>query len=699
MLIVRSEFSNTYLLCLFHIKAMEEDYDDAKIEEEIELELSKISFSSSDIDDPDTDVSLEDSSDSEAISDELPESVLHYLNFVRSRSQNAESLILQDLESEEMSSDIYRVIPENASECLAELASEYNEDPEELKKRILSQIDDEEQQMNETLGNAIEPNNSGDFPSNEVADGCSLTDDGDTIISFTYQEVEEKCKQEYEIWVEKQKELEGEKIKQLKAKRVMEETENEEEEKRRQQRQKELEAERMKLEMFHEQQQIMMEEELLKEEEAWKEQLKQHKEFINNLHIQIEEEKRVFEEQRAMERQILAEQQNMAAVKIQSAFRAFMVYKKHAPVLKEWRAELKRKKELQEAMEKEMEEKQERWKRRALEKKEQEEKERKRREEKESKELAEKMKRHEIYERKKEIMRLQREQLMLEELKREEKCKQKFMAEKEIKSESIDKEVQLFKNQHEAENAEKESITEKGEKEVEYIDKVVEIKKIQKIEVMKEKTPPKQMEEVLQNTDNALEKANIEEEIKNEKEQEEYKGEKEELMMGKEHNKEEQKVSSVEEKENEKYGTVHEKLQHADERSEEGKLKSRKKYFEINSEKLLENDVKDHCSTAFELQKNSKANAPSFETITVINQESSIHNSSMDIHLDSGDTEQVTTVTFQDLPGCSLCTLSQCSKLQFLSLRRCGLLSLEGLSNCKDLKYIDVEENNIQVIN
>lgn len=58
---------------------------------------------------------------------------------------------------------------------------------------------------------------------------------------------------------------------------------------------------------------------------------------------------------------------------------------------------------------------------------------------------------------------------------------------------------------------------------------------------------------------------------------------------------------------------------------------------------------------------------------------------------------QVTTVTFQDLPGCNLSTLSQCPKLQFLSLRRCGLIALEGLTNCKDLKYIDVEVPNILV--
>lgn len=43
------------------------------------------------------------------------------------------------------------------------------------------------------------------------------------------------------------------------------------------------------------------------------------------------------------------------------------------------------------------------------------------------------------------------------------------------------------------------------------------------------------------------------------------------------------------------------------------------------------------------------------------------------------------------MPGCSLSTLAECTNLQFLSLRRCGLNSLHGLNNCKKLKYIDVQ--------
>eukprot|EP00062_Callorhinchus_milii_P018011 gi/632971057/ref/XP_007901985.1/ PREDICTED: LOW QUALITY PROTEIN: leucine-rich repeat and IQ domain-containing protein 1 [Callorhinchus milii] len=60
--------------------------------------------------------------------------------------------------------------------------------------------------------------------------------------------------------------------------------------------------------------------------------------------------------------------------------------------------------------------------------------------------------------------------------------------------------------------------------------------------------------------------------------------------------------------------------------------------------------------------------------------------------------QQVTTVTFCDLPGCNLSTLSQCPSLKSLTLRNCRLETLEGISQCKGLKYIDAQENNLQNI-
>ncbi|XP_050990423.1 leucine-rich repeat and IQ domain-containing protein 1 isoform X2 [Labeo rohita] len=59
---------------------------------------------------------------------------------------------------------------------------------------------------------------------------------------------------------------------------------------------------------------------------------------------------------------------------------------------------------------------------------------------------------------------------------------------------------------------------------------------------------------------------------------------------------------------------------------------------------------------------------------------------------------QVTTVTLEDLPGCSLSTLSECNNLQTLTVRRCGLTSLDGLNQCAQIRYIDVQENSITYV-
>ncbi|XP_034258768.1 leucine-rich repeat and IQ domain-containing protein 1 isoform X1 [Pantherophis guttatus] len=781
---------------------MEEVYDDVGIEEEIELELRKTNYSSSEADDCDTDLSAESSSDSETIPEELPESVLQYLDFVRSRSQNAEKLLLQDLENVELSSDVYYIVPNNASEYLAELASQYNEDPEELKKRVLSEIEDEEQ-MSELSENTIELKTNQDISSNNIADGYSLTDANDIPINFSFQEVEERCKQEYQYWLEQQKVLLKEKMNQLKAKKDIEISQNEEEKQRRQLRQEELENERLNLEMFNAKQQTVMEEELLKEEQIWKEQLKEHEEFIMKLHTQIEEEKKAFEEQKAKERQQLSEQQNNAAIKIQTTFRAFMVYKRFGPVLKKKKEEREKEREMKEIMEKEMKEKEERWKRWALEKMQEKKEEKKRREEKEKKENEEKMRRHEEYEKKKDIVRFQRE-LIIGELKNEEKNKLEFLTAKSTESQDITEDTEQTKKQQVVEK-EVENTNEKIQKGDELenaanqIESEEEGKTFENIKVKKERRAAIILEP--SSINKALDITNKEKETKKLKEQEDNSDPKK-LIMEKKHLKQASDQKYKEQNEQETHEQKNDKLWNDIGRSKDEELKSgREEHIEINNEESLENNVKNSLETA-ECQQDSNTNALSFETSAIVNQESIIHY--LHVQLDSGDTgkvarssasenskidfapkeiheevnnqwakgensnnffeqplvsdsvetkrlawmkmykswsrvyqehqtkkiverskpwkcssdqmpplsatiiiqagpwsslQQVTTVNFQDLPGCSLSTLSQCARLQFLSLRRCGLLALEGLSDCKDLKYIDVEENKIQVIN
>ncbi|XP_075883350.1 uncharacterized protein lrriq1 isoform X2 [Nelusetta ayraudi] len=59
---------------------------------------------------------------------------------------------------------------------------------------------------------------------------------------------------------------------------------------------------------------------------------------------------------------------------------------------------------------------------------------------------------------------------------------------------------------------------------------------------------------------------------------------------------------------------------------------------------------------------------------------------------------EMTSVTLEDLPGCSLSTLAECAQLRFLSLRRCGLTALESINQLQQLAYVDVQENEISFV-
>ncbi|XP_078804356.1 leucine-rich repeat- and IQ domain-containing protein 1 isoform X10 [Oryzias latipes] len=60
--------------------------------------------------------------------------------------------------------------------------------------------------------------------------------------------------------------------------------------------------------------------------------------------------------------------------------------------------------------------------------------------------------------------------------------------------------------------------------------------------------------------------------------------------------------------------------------------------------------------------------------------------------------QQVTIVALEKLPSCSLSSLVQCSQLRSLTLRRCGLKSLEGIKQLQELSYVDLRENDISYV-
>ncbi|NXG29101.1 LRIQ1 protein, partial [Dromaius novaehollandiae] len=715
---------------------MSEDVE--RIEKEIEIELSRISVSSFEADDPDTDVSEEALSDSETISDDLPESVLSYLNFIKNRNQDVEKFILQDLEDEETTSNVYEVVSSHASDYLAELALEYNEDPEEFKKRVLSEIENEDLQI------ATTPNCSTQSRSDDAIKEVYLVDynflaDVDVSISFTYHEVEEKCRQEFEQWEKRQKELEDEKIKKWKAEREAREKQIEEEQARQLQRLEEFEAERIKLELLHKKQQNMMEDELQKEKKAWRDKVMQHEELIMKLQLQVEEEEKAFEEQRAKQRQHLAEQQNAAAVKIQARFRSFLVHKKYAPFLKEWKDKIKREREIQEEIEREMKEKEEKMKRRMEERKHKKE-EKKRQEELERQLYLEQMRRREEYEKKKVSLRLEKQlQIRREEQRKlREKAAGVTMNEDGEKNEENVAEEKLGENVKAIREQKKELSKQLIEQEENQSEKMDETSNWV-IPVKRKLTPP------IPNILNS-EKKEQSSQINNEN------IDRNSVMCAEKSYSETGDINKatitctsknesvdfrasdvVENKVNNTNSSPLNAQPNANNRKIEDQfcqsetVKTAVFLMEDSNEKVGENwdRIQDVAKFSDRLEilpddieekrLNWMKTCKPWSKIYGENQrkevtkkkqprKSSVNRMpplSIEKIIQSGPwstLQQVTILTLEDLPRCNLSTLSECANLQVLTLRRCGLVALEGLSNCKDIKYINVEENNIQII-
>ncbi|XP_053834843.1 leucine-rich repeat and IQ domain-containing protein 1 isoform X1 [Vidua macroura] len=680
------------------------------IEKEVEIELDRISVSSLGTDDPDTEVSEEPLSDSETISGDLPESVLAYLNFIKSSNQDAEKLILQDLEDEQSRNDIYQVVSCHPSEL--------NKDSKQFNEKILLEVENEDLQLVTTS----------DY-SQSISDDAATDDhfltvaDLEMSISLAHCEVEEQCRRALE--------LEDEKMKKWKAERESREKQNAEERARRVQHLEQFEAERIKLDLLHKKHQAAIEDELQKEEEAWRDKMRQHEELIMKLQLQMEEEKKALEEQKAKERQ-LAEQQSIAAVKIQARFRAFLVRKKYAPILKQWKYEMRKKQKILEEIEGEMKEREEKLNMQMEENRLNREEERKRRE-LERQEYLKQVRRFVEYEKKKESLRLKKQlQIRREQRKLEQKRAEAVMSENvENNIENIKKEktenMTVIREEKEELNKQ---VEEPKEKHAEMMDETnnwmsLAERNLTPSVLGSEKEHPSQV-----NNENLYINSvtQVEENYSQTSDQDK-------VSNGHISKNESLHFSASDMVEN-KANCICSSPPNVQPNANNREIKDLFSQYEIMKKTLFltENateevrdtwdssqDVADSCSKVFfpdDIEKkriNWMNTCKSWSKIYEENQRKQatirkrLRKSSVNkmpplstekiIHSGPWSTlQQVTMLTLEDLPACSLSTLSECSNLQVLTLRRCGLVALEGLSSCKDLKYINVEENNIQVI-
>ncbi|XP_043823649.1 leucine-rich repeat and IQ domain-containing protein 1 [Dromiciops gliroides] len=884
----------------FFQRRMWDDKDiEAELEEEIKAELDKISVSSLEIRD-ETDSSSEAGSESDPGEEDLPESVLYCINVIKNRSKNAENLVLQDLEDTDFSSPSCGATSNSPTDFMDELISNYHENALELKKRMLFEIE-KELQINSTYDKIP---NSAQLPNlcNLPVDEPLSSDDTDTI-SFGYYEVEERCRQSFAAWEDKQRELENQENEKFRAQRDREEKQLQEEEEKRHCRMKQFEMEKEKIENIHKQEEEKINVELQQQQKLWEENLKAHEEFIRRLQLQVEEERRCLEDLKAKERQRLADLQHKAAIKIQARYRTFVAYKKYGSIIKERLNNKKKKKEMLEKQKQEWKEMADKIRQKDEERKKKVEQRLKKQEEIKYQRQKEQEKRQEEYEKKKKILKLNKEQKLMEEVKKREEVSaelvmkkenekredlvvkkenkkneewaKELLVKKENKKENVSKDISVkfftkkkdmsIKPSVKEEFNEKENITKHitPENKLKNIDiaeqelmqklkqeplgenisrklVITEFKKEQNenlgkhqklVELQKEKKPNESLAkgfiepEKKKNKTNYLE---LEQEREKGSSVDENKGNKcqearEDKEMrnnleqnGNKQNQEEEDSKIIkEEKEKEKNGESHEKENHFsaalnhvlsilkagsnenaisyvsvmtpakksefqaidnDESSETNTLADGETII-LNTSDIVLNVESNSCKkksvlfqpTSYNFTGDSDKNssvseettsapsvmseiprkfcefgtesksitAHSLSKITVLIEEKRLAwtktcrpwfqifgenqrkkvvkrnrprkcsvsklpplNSVAILQGGLWSTlQQVTTVTFQDLPGCSLCTLSECTSLQFLTLKHCGLTALEGLNNCKKLKYIDVQENQIQVIN
>ncbi|XP_066580362.1 leucine-rich repeat and IQ domain-containing protein 1 [Amia ocellicauda] len=725
--------------------------DNACFEETMKQELGQICLHSSDTEDLDSSSEDECISDEDPIPDEIPESVLSCLKSSTNRIHHAKQLILQDLEEtycDDFNQDSYGVISDYSNDLLKELASDYHEDPIRLKERILCEIEEEEA-LN-TLSRADLQQASQDEVKENIPG--KEKENLEDALATEYVETETRCHRELELLEKKLKEIEENRTVKLMEKKIQQQKEQREEEERKKQRKFEEDLE--KLEDKNMKRQAELEAKAQEEYEKTQQELRTQEELIEHLQKHMDEQKRAFERQQAMERKRTEDIQCRAAIRIQATVRRFLVLKKTAFVLSQKREERKRKRELQLQLQKEQREREERLRKKIEEQKLREE------EEKKQKDVAERLAREEqerrqaAYRKAKEEdrLRLERERkLKLEEARKrkEEEMKQREECERRLRMEEEERQAREAekkkreeqrraeemerkrldelrkKSENEEMQKQKEDLLKEKQMKCEHSSAAIRLDEISTISRQKcthsttlvqvssclgsdtrvvEQTNKEQSDlhvETSLKITNALVSCNTESSppftdktemdsvtsIKGQSLQEN--GSfccTDEAVLGSpcqpgpygksEVNYESVTVSDTTSPSHQMClpdGTEQKRLAWMKACTPWSQISMQHKRMQVVKRKVI--------------RKSSAVQLPALSTKTI---------------LQSGDwisLKQVTRVTLQDLPGCSLSTLSECTKLQMLSLRRCGLTALDGLSGCKDLKYIDVQENTIQFLN
>ncbi|KAM9570631.1 leucine-rich repeat- and IQ domain-containing protein 1 [Salvelinus alpinus] len=632
----------------------------------------------------------EDHADEDDVSNKIPESMLKYFEASENRASQFEKLILEDNEDDDSgAAEVYSIISSRSEDLLMELASDLglHEDPVKLKEQVMFEMEDEK--LN-TIPNKACPHTVSD---SDITDRVPHNSEDD-IECDAYLRSEKQLSLELKTLERKLKEEDERRIVEYEVERKKEQNEQREKEEWRKRRQRDFEEELRQIEEGNRHRPTGMEEMREREaEEKLQQELLKQQELISSLQRQMEEERRAFEKVQEEKRRKTHQSRCRAAITIQAALRGVLA--------RRWtRAELHRKREEQRRCEEERSRREERLRREQEEQRLKQEKENRRRELEEQE-----LKRRSLeYERAKEEDRVRMER------ERQDEEDRRKREEEENRKEGERRKMEEKRKKHEEE--------EKRKKEEEKRRKEEEKRK-------KRREKEEQIREEKDKRERERERRKRQEDEEEEKENERKSKEEEEIRM----ESDERKPKSLQKLET---GIVKEESQNlSEEKAREEKsaatecsptassppidpsASAPQSAFERMSVSLPEQTeqrrlawMRDCTSWSKLSLQNKRKQQQGVRTQRRRGARRATEGSGLPLLcpetlLQSGawnSPQEVTTVVLEDLPGCSLSTLSQCPRLQTLTMRRCGLKSLEGLSQCTELRYIDVQDNSITFV-
>ncbi|CAH1268830.1 CEP97 [Branchiostoma lanceolatum] len=694
----------------------------AWLEAEIERELAQLSpvddqgLQEEDEDDWEQEEDFQDQDDND---DDVPESLAVYLERVQSRAGLVEEGLkeCEDVMHHTVThAEPGAVVPFTSSDLLDQLAASTGQNPAELKRRVLQEIEAEERDEEEELGVLDENSNSGEQEEEDggggqdeettgtdggATAGAGIGENGQTgaVMLYGVDDLERQLTLQLRRFQQEQQVHQRQLQEQLQRRRQEEECWQLEQEERSKQRDADFHKQQEQLEKHKQEEKAKLDAQLQEEDRRKEQLLQQQEQQIQQLSQQTAEEKAAFYKQQEEENQRLETQKQKSAAKIQAAFKSYKVRKIHGPVLKEKRENRKKSWALNRQLEIEKHKKEEELKQRL------DEKERKRKEKEKRKE--EERKKEEEEQRKKQLEEKER---IEEERKRKEVEKRRMEEEEEkIKQEEAERRKREEEEREKEDKRREEEERKRQQEEKKKLEEKKREEERQRIEEerrKKEEAERKEKEDQLRRIQEKVEKRKLEEQEKKRREEEQKKME------------EEAKISR--EAEERLKNTENVKSNNPEHEVDTQQQNSKDNFLVETVDRTvptpadmtaIADDIErrrlawmESCrpwsqvSAELKRRKPRKGGRGAAKPASAKNLPELTHEQLLKASKPGTPLDKVEEVNIDGLTGCSLSRLSECPGLVSISVNQCEAQVLYGVQRFTRLQHINVNQNRLSVL-